>query len=74
MIFREGTQMIMMIMIRTYLNHHDHLRSPFCLPFNLKSAIAPLKSYIVHRTSNIERLQMEPFELSRLQRDLLQPS
>jgi hypothetical protein len=27
--FREGTQMIMMIMISTYLNHHDHLRSPF---------------------------------------------
>jgi hypothetical protein len=23
------------------------------LPFNLKSAIAPLKSYIVHRKSNI---------------------
>jgi hypothetical protein len=24
---RQGTQMIMMIMISTYLNHHDHLCS-----------------------------------------------
>jgi hypothetical protein len=44
--FREGTQMIMMIMIMTYLNHLK--KSAFavgCLPFNLKSAIAPLQSF-----------------------------
>jgi hypothetical protein len=31
-LFREGTQMIMMVMIRTYLNHQSDLRSlSFCL-------------------------------------------
>jgi hypothetical protein len=29
--FREGTQMIMMIMISQDHNHHDHLRSPLAV-------------------------------------------
>jgi hypothetical protein len=46
---REGTQMIMMIMISTYLNHQSDLRSPFV--FNLKSAIANLKlNYLINAT------------------------
>jgi hypothetical protein len=27
--FREGTRMIMIVMISTYLNHQSNLRSPF---------------------------------------------
>jgi uncharacterized membrane protein YfcA len=37
--FREGTQMIMMVMIRTYHNHHDHLRSPFAFQTSELSSI-----------------------------------
>jgi hypothetical protein len=40
--FREGTQIGLMIKIRTYHNHHNHLRSPFVFP-----------SYIVHHKSHI---------------------
>jgi hypothetical protein len=44
--FREGTQMIMMIMISTDHNHHDQSAFACFLPFNLKSAIANLQSFL----------------------------